>query len=95
MRASSRPSSRLGAAQDVAIGAASAASVAFGAQTYQVRVVATSACRIRIGDSTPTALATDSYVPADRPEYFTCTPGQKIAVIQEAAGGKLSVTEVA
>jgi hypothetical protein len=70
-------------------------SAAFGAQTYQVRVAATSACRIRIGDGTPTALATDSYLPADRPEYFTCTPGQKIAVIQEAAGGKLSVTEVA
>jgi hypothetical protein len=49
----------------------------------------------RIGDGTPTALATDSYLPADCPEYFTCTPGQKIAVIQEAAGGKLSVTEVA
>ena len=95
MRSSSRHSSRLGAAQDVAIGAASAASAAFGAQTYQVRVATTSACRIRIGDGTPTALATDSYLPADRPEYFTCTPGQKIAVIQEAAGGKLSVTEVA
>jgi hypothetical protein len=95
MRSSSRPSCRLGAAQDVAIGAASAASAAFGAQTYQVRVAATSACRIRIGDGTPNALATDSYLPADRPEYFTCTPGQKIAVIQEAAGGKLSVTEVA
>ena len=95
MRSSSRPASRLGAAQDVAIGAASAASAAFGAQTYQVRVAATSACRIRIGDGTPAALATDSYLPADRPEYFTCTPGQKIAVIQDAAGGKLSVTEVA
>ena len=47
-----------------------------------------------MGQGTPTALATDSYLPADRPEYFTCTPGQKIAVIQEAAGGKLSVTEV-
>jgi hypothetical protein len=89
-----RSASRLGTAQDVAIGAASAASAAFGAQTYQVRVVATSACRVRIGDGTPTALATDSYLPADCSEYFTCTPGQRIAVIQESAGGKLSVTEV-
>lgn len=89
-----RSSSRLGAAQDVAIGATSIASAAFSAQTYQVRVVATSACRVRIGDGTPTVLATDSYLSADRPEYFTCTPGQKIAVIQETAGGKLSVTEV-
>jgi hypothetical protein len=90
-----RSASRLGTVQEVAIGAASAASAAFGAQTYQVRVVATSACRVRIGDGTPTALAADSYLPADRPEYFTCTPGQRIAVIQESAGGKLSVTEVA
>ncbi len=89
------PSSRLGAAQEIAIGAASAASSAFGASTYQVRVAATSGCRIRIGDGTPTAVATDSYLPADKPEYFTCTPGQKIAVIQESAAGKLSVTELA
>ena len=94
MRASSRPSSRLGAAQDVAIGAASAASAAFGAQTYQVRVAATSACRIRIGDGTPTALATDSYLPADRPEYFTCTPGQKVAAILGTGTGTLNVTEL-
>jgi hypothetical protein len=90
-----RPSSRLAAAQEIAIGAASAASSAFGASTYQLRVAATSACRIRIGDGTPTAAATDAYLPADRPEYFTCTPGQKIAVIQESAAGKLSVTELA
>jgi hypothetical protein len=89
-----RCSSRLGNAQDVVIGAASAASAAFGVQTCQIRVAATSACRVRIGDGTPTALPTDSYLPADRAEYFTCTPGQKIAAIQEAAAGKLSVTEI-
>ena len=88
-------SSRLGAMQEVAIGAASAASTAFGTQTYQVRLAATSACRIRIGDGTPTALATDAYLSANWVEYFTCTPGQKVSVIQESAGGKLSVTEIA
>lgn len=87
-------SARLGAAQDITIGAASAASSAFGAQTYQLRVAASSACRIRIADGTPIAAATDTYLPADRIEYLTCTPGQKIAVIQEAAAGKLSVTEL-
>jgi hypothetical protein len=90
-----KPSSRLGAAQEVAIGAASAASSPFGPGTFQLRVAASSACRIRIGDGTPAALATDTYLPADRPEYLTCTPGQKIAVIQETAAGKLSVTELA
>ena len=86
--------SRLGAAQEIAIGAVSAASSVFGASTYRLRVAATSACRIRIGDGTPVASATDAYLPADRAEYFVCTPGQKIAVIQEAAAGKLSVTEL-
>jgi len=78
----------------VAIGAASASSTIFGTETFQIRLAATAACRIRIGDGTPTALATDTYLPADRSEYFTCTPGQKVAVIQEVGAGKLSITEV-
>jgi hypothetical protein len=36
---------RLGASQDVAYGSSSAASAAFGAQTYKVRLVATTDCR--------------------------------------------------
>jgi hypothetical protein len=90
-----QPASRLGAAQEVTIGAASAASTAFGAQTYQIRVAATIGCRIKVGDGTPTAAATDAYLPANQAEYLSCTPGQKIAVIQETTGGKLSVTEIA
>jgi hypothetical protein len=90
-----QPASRLAAAQDVTVGAASAASTAFGAQTFQIRVAATTACRIKVGDGTPTAAATDALLPANQVDYLSCTPGQKIAVIQEAAGGKLSVTEIA
>jgi hypothetical protein len=85
---------RLGASQDVAYGASSAASAAFGAQTYKVRLVATSDCRIRIGDGTPTAVATDTYLPALAAEYFTVTPGQKVAAIQVSSAGTLNVTEV-
>jgi hypothetical protein len=48
---------RLGASQDVAYGSSSAASAAFGAQTYKVRLAATTDCRIRISDGTPTAVA--------------------------------------
>ena len=88
------PVSRLGVAQELTIGAASAASAAFGAQTWRIRVAATTACRLRVGDGTPTALATDALLPANQAEYLSCTPGQKVAVIQEAAGGKLSVTEI-
>lgn len=86
---------RLGAAQEVATGAASAASAPFGAQTRRIRVAATAACRIAIGDGTPVATATSAYLPADRAEYLEVTPGQRIAAIQEATAGKLSVVEIA
>lgn len=90
-----RLSSRLGTAQEIAIGVASAASAPFAAQTRQIRVAATSACRIAVGDGTPVATATDAYLPANQVEYIQVTPGQRIAVIQETAGGKLSVAEIA
>ncbi len=100
-------SARLGAAQNVAFAAAggtSAASTAFGTQTYQIRVsvsgtsfvAGTGGVRIRIGDGTPTAVATDTFLPNLCVEYFTVTPGQKIAVLgNDAATGNLSVTEMA
>jgi hypothetical protein len=87
-------SSRFGAAQEVTVGAASAASAAFAAQTRQIRIAATSACRVVVGDGTPVATATDAYLPANTVEYVQVTPGQRIAAIQESAGGKLSVTEI-
>jgi hypothetical protein len=98
---------RLGASQNVAYaaaGGASAASALFGAQTYQIRVVATSAVaaaandgvRIVVGDGTPTAGTTSTLLPLNLPEYFTCTPGQKVAVLSNnASTGSLSVTEIA
>ena len=74
-----QPASRLGAAQEVTVGAASAASAAFGAQTFQIRIAATTACHIKVGDGTPIALATEALLPANQVEYLSCTPGQKIA----------------
>ena len=96
-------SSRLGAAQEVTLSNTTAASAVFGAQTYQIRVAVTditgtpTSVRFRTGDGTPTALATDSVLPTNWTEYFTVSPGQKIAAI--LVGGttpsaKLSVTEI-
>jgi|RhiMetdeSRZDD1v2_1073273.scaffolds.fasta_scaffold797566_2 hypothetical protein len=102
-----RRSSRLGASQNVAYnaaGGASAASTVFGAQTYQVRVVAISgvaaaigdAVRIVVGDGTPTATATSTVLSVNQAEYLTCTPGQKVAVLSNnASTGTLNVTEIA
>jgi hypothetical protein len=83
-----------GTAQEVTTGAASAASAAFAAQTYAIRVTATAACRIIVGDGTPTALATSAYLPPNVVEYIRVSPGQKVAAIQEVGAGKLSVTEL-
>lgn len=98
--------SRQGASQNVAFaaaGGASAASTVFGTQTYQILlsvsgtsfVAGTGGVRIRIGDGTPTATATDTFLPVGVIEYFAVTPGQKVAVIGNDAGtGTLSVTEL-
>ena len=86
--------SRLGAAQNVSTSTTSAASTTLGSQTYQVLLVATVATNIRIGDGTPTALATDTLLPANFPMVFACTPGQKVAAILGTGTGTLSVTEL-
>lgn len=81
----------------VAFTATSAASAAFGANTHDIRVVATQNCHINIGDGTPTAAATDNngmYLPAGVVEYFHVSPGQKIAVVRDSADGTLCVSEM-
>ncbi|MGX1362581.1 hypothetical protein [Bradyrhizobium sp. 8-10B] len=87
------PSSRQGISQNVSVTTASAASTVFGTETFQVLLVATAACNVRIGDGTPTAVATDTLLPANFPLIFTCTPGQKVAAIT-ASTATLSVTEL-
>jgi hypothetical protein len=89
-------SSRLSTAiatQKISITNMSAVSSAFGSQTYQIRVVADTACNIKIGDSGVSAGTSDALLPANWPEYFTVTPGQKIAVI--GSSGLLYVSEIA
>lgn len=95
---------RQGASQNVAYassGGASAASSAFGSQTYAIRVSApgslsaTVGVRIQVGDGTPTATATSPLLPANWVEYIIVTPGQKIAALSnDSVSGNLSVTEL-
>lgn len=66
---------------------------AVGSQTRAVRVVVTSAAHIAIGTA-PTATTADVYLPADTPEYFQISPGEKVSAIQVSAGGNLHVTEL-
>ena len=85
---------RLATVQVVTISGTSApVTNAFGSQTYAVRVVADTDSYITFGAS-PTATTSDVLLPANTVEYFTVTPGQKIAFIQKTAGGLGNVTEL-
>lgn len=90
---------RLGTHQSVAYtGTAGTIGTAFGPGIQKARVVLTSAGYIKIGQaatvvSTPAA-ATDVYMPADSPEYFTVKEGEKVSAIQVSSGGTLHVTEI-
>jgi FtsP/CotA-like multicopper oxidase with cupredoxin domain len=80
----------------ITVGAASVQSVVFSAQTTEVRVVSSTNCHINIGQN-PTAAATDNngmYLPANVVEYFHVAPGERLAVIQDTAGGTMTVSEM-
>jgi len=85
---------RCGTHQSVAFtGTAGTITNAVAAGSYMVRVCSTSACYIAFGTA-PTATTAGIYIPANVPEYFTCSPGEKVSAIQLSAGGTLHVTEI-
>ena len=85
---------RLGASQNLAIGAASAQNgTAFNQQTQALMLTPTSDCHVAIG-SNPTATATSTLLKASTPYVFLIGLGDKLAVIQDAAAGTLNITEL-
>jgi len=85
---------RLSTHQSVAYtGTAGTITSAVATGIQKVRVVCTSAAYIVIGNS-PTATSAGVYVPADTPEYFSITPGQKVSAIQVSVSGTCHVTEI-
>jgi hypothetical protein len=85
---------RLGTHQSVAYtGTAGVITNAFGSGVQKVRVVATTACYVAFG-AAPTATTSSAYLPADSPEYFTVSPGEKVSAVQLSSGGTLHVTEI-
>ena len=68
------------AEQTVSIGATSAQSAVFNANTNFVRLATDSACSVEFG-ANPTATAAKMRLPANQTEYFAVMPGQKVAVI--------------
>lgn len=85
-----------GTSQNATVGAASTAVTnGFAAGIHDVRVVCTTNCWITFGASpTATTGAGSMYLPAGLVEYFHVSPGQKVAVIQDSAGGTLNVAEM-
>lgn len=97
-------SSRLGTSANLTVASSTVAAVvssAFGAQTRQVRItystaVTGDAARISIDDGTPTISSSSSLIASNWTDYFTVTPGQKIAVTgaTTTSAGTLNVTEM-
>jgi hypothetical protein len=84
---------RLSTTQTVAYTASSvAATNAFGVETYFVRLVANSACHIKIGDGAQTATTSDPYLPANWEAWFAVVPGQRIAAIRASTDGLVTAT---
>jgi hypothetical protein len=80
--------------QTVTVGASSAAVTnAFGTGISILRIVATTACHYALGAS-PTATTSDPLLPADTVEEIAVRQGEKIAFIQNAAGGTAYATEM-
>jgi hypothetical protein len=89
-------SSRVGVTSALGVSStiASAATSAFGAQTYQIRVAATATTFLAVGDGTPTATTSSAIIPANTIDYFTVTPGQKAAALGQGAAGTVTITEM-
>lgn len=80
--------------QTVTVGAASAQITnPVGSQIYVVRIVSSTDCHAVFGTN-PTATTNDMAISANREEYFSIKPGQKVAFIQNSAGGTAFVTEM-
>lgn len=89
--------SRQGVTQVIAFTTATTITNGFGAETYQIRLCATAACHYLISEAAnviPATVTNAPLLPANWVEYVIVTPGQKLSVIQDSAGGNLSVTEM-
>ena len=87
-----RDASRVGASQTIAYDSNVGITNPVGAGTYQLRLVANSACHYRIGDGAQTATIADTYLPANTIDYVIVSPGQRISAIKAATNGLVTAT---
>jgi hypothetical protein len=79
---------RPGKTQTIPYTGSPATSAAVGTHTNRVRLVATTAAIVSIGN------ATSMYLAPNFPEVFLVTPGQSLIVAQFAAAGNLCISEL-
>lgn len=87
-------SAQLGTVQTIGFDGSTTVTNTFGPFTYQLRLVANSACHFHffnVGETT-TASTSDPFLPANWIEYVRCTPGQKISAIKAASNGLVTAT---
>jgi hypothetical protein len=58
-----------------------------------VRLVTDTDCFVKIAQGSATASSNDMFMLANTVEYFGCSPGDVVAVIQSSSGGTLYITE--
>ncbi len=75
---------------------AAASTSVVSSQVYKIRAVSDVATYISIGEEPVASAIGSAYLPANAPEYFTITPGQKVSFRQSAgtASGTAFVTEI-
>ena len=93
------PSSRFGTNTVFTLTTASQSTAAFGTQTYQVRVATNNAVTtafMKVGEASGVTASTgnDAIIGANVVDYICVTPGQKVAVAAEAAGGFVTISEM-
>ena len=82
------------------VSTSTAMTTSFGPHIRMVRVHPTENAFLAIGRSTVSVVASTSaitapvFLPADITEYFLVSPGEFIAVIQDAAAGVVYITEM-
>ena len=87
----------LGVTQVFTVTTSSVQSTAFGANTTMVRIACSFGhCHYQIGTNPTASITTSPMIPNNYAEIIRVTPGQKIAVIKDAAvtSSTFSVTEL-
>jgi hypothetical protein len=95
------PSSRITSSSRFALTTSSQSTNAFGAQTYQIRVstgnlAGSGVCYFKVGEASGVTADSSSSasIGSNVVDYICVTPGQKVAVAAETAGGFVTISEM-